>query len=225
MNIWDKKSRLPKTLHTQTELSRKSHALLGLSCSPSSSPPGCCCLQTHEIPGMLELVYMGFFAKSFVCHLYMAILIVSSSSHVGIDVGIGLYGVLCKKFCMSLLDHHFDRIVVQGCWNWCWNWFIWGSLQEVLYVTFTSSFWSYRLLGMLKLVYMGFFARSFVCHFYMTILIISSFRDVEIGLHGILCKKFCMSFLHDHFIVSSSLDNSKDNSKITISFSNLVIFL
>jgi hypothetical protein len=51
-------------------------------------------------------------ARSFVCHFYMAILIVSSSNDVEIDVRIGLYGVLCKKFCMSLLHDHFDCIVV-----------------------------------------------------------------------------------------------------------------
>jgi hypothetical protein len=36
--------------------------------------------------------------------------------------------------------------------------------------------------------------------------------DVGTGLYGLLCKKFHMSLLHDHFIIWSSLDHSKDNS-------------
>ncbi len=83
-------------------------------------------------------IWGWFFAKSFVCHFCITILIVSFSSDVGIDVGI--------------------------------------DVQD---------------------------ARSFVCHFYMAILIVSSSNDVEIdvriGLYGVLCKKFCMSLLHDHF--------------------------
>jgi hypothetical protein len=32
--------------------------------------------------------------------------------HDSSDVGTGLYGVLCKKFCMSFLHNHIDRMVV-----------------------------------------------------------------------------------------------------------------
>ncbi len=34
--------------------------------------------------------------------------------HYSSDVEIGLYGVLCKKNCMSLLHNHSDRTVILG---------------------------------------------------------------------------------------------------------------
>jgi hypothetical protein len=54
-------------------------------------------------------------------------LLLSANSWNSRDVGIGVYGVLCKKLCM--------------------------------FVTSTWSFWSYRCPGMLKLVYVRFFAK------------------------------------------------------------------
>ncbi len=47
--------------------------------------------------------------------------------------------------------------------------------------------------------------------------------DVGTSLYGVICKKFCMLLLHDHFGHMIVLKPSNDNSKITTSFSSLII--
>jgi hypothetical protein len=49
--------------------------------------------------------------------------------------------------------------------------------------------------------------------------------DIGTGLYGILCKKFHMLLLHNHAChMGSFLDNSKDNSEITMLIYFIITF-